>query len=423
MFDNIRVLLVFIFAMSMMYFLLDCEIKTKKNIRSFWLLVSVVIVFDTFILIKYGYARFMELYPLLVQLPGFLSFVFLSKFKFIKVLFVHLTLISVSLSISMLGIIVAYFFDFSNAIGNITCYILYLPVWFFIYRYVRPSILYMLRNTDKGWIEFCTIPLFYSVNMYLVSKYNVKAMNFQPRTVVFTFMTLALAMAAYAMILRVFKKTRQQLTLQNEQNLLNMQIAAAKQHLDELEDSQEKTIIYRHDMRHHLALIGSYLKDNNSEAAQKYISKVENAIDSFVVEKYCSNYSVNLILSSYIAKAKDAGINVETQVDLPEKNNVSDMDLCVIFSNAIENAINACKSISISNGKSISIVCKNKNDKLHIQITNSYEGKVLFVNEMPISIEENHGLGTKSIAAVTQTYKGVFSFTAENGVFKTSIII
>jgi len=42
---------------------------------------------------------------------------------------------------------------------------------------------------------------------------------------------------------------------------------------------------------------------------------------------------------------------------------------------------------------------------------------------MPISTDENHGLGTKSIAAIAHKYGGMYSFTAEDRVFKTSIIL
>jgi len=88
---------------------------------------------------------------------------------------------------------------------------------------------------------------------------------------------------------------------------------------------------------------------------------------------------------SYITHAKKEDIEVETQIDLPEQNTVS--------------------------------------DKLFIQITNSCEGNVEFADDMPVSTMENHGLGTKSIAAIAQKYGGVYSFTAEYGVFTTSIIL
>jgi plasmid stabilization system protein ParE len=218
--------------------------------------------------------------------------------------------------------------------------------------------------------------------------------------IVYAGLNFILTLAAYVLILRFFLLTKEQLTLQNEQHLLITQVTTAHVQLAALKESQEKTIIYRHDMRHHLNLIGAYLVDNNQTAAQKYINEVEKTIESAAVEKYCRNYTVNLILYFYIAKAKDEQIEVETQLDLPEKTAVSDMDLCVIFANALENAVNAYRRIPIAFDRTIKIVCKTKSDKLFIQITNSYEGTVMFDDNMPVSTKKNHGFGTKSIVAV-----------------------
>lgn len=419
----IRSILTLIFAISMMYLLLDCEIKYKKNRYFFRLYVTIVLIIDGLVLLNFGYIIFMELYPLLVQLPAFLAFVFISRFKFIKVFFVHLTLVAITTSVSVLGMIISYFFEFNNVVTNVSCYIIYVPLWFLVYKYLRPSFLYMLSNTDKGWYGFCTIPLSYTLLIYSVSRYNITKVDLEPRTFIICVLLLILTFAAYMLIIQFFKKTREQLTLLNEQNLFQMQVAAARVHLEELKDSQEKTMLYRHDMRHHLNLISAYLADNNNIAAQKYISEVGKSIESASVEKYCSNYTVNLILSSYIAKAKNEGISINSNVELNEKNDVTDMDLCILFANALENAINACKHVPVENDRTINIICKTKNNKIFIQITNSYQGTVLFADELPIRSEENHGLGTKSIAAVAQKYNGVYSFTAEDGIFRASIIL
>jgi len=48
-----------------------------------------------------------------------------------------------------------------------------------------------------------------------------------------------------------------------------MQLAVAQLYLEELKESQEKTIIYCHDMRHNLNLIDAYLAGNNKAVAQK----------------------------------------------------------------------------------------------------------------------------------------------------------
>lgn len=422
MLDYLRQLFSIFFAITVLYMLLDCEIKFKKNRYLLGLYAAIVIFFDGFVLLNYGYTFFMKAFPLLVHLPVFLAFVFISKFKPIKVFFVQLTVIAICTSFTSMGLILSYFFDSSRVAVNITVYILYLPTLFLIYKYIRPTFLYMMRNTDKGWLGFCIIPLSYVILLYSTGQYNLDAIIIG-RIIKNTVLFFIMAFSSYYMILRFFRQTREHLSLQDEQNLLKTQVSAAQVHLESLKESQEKTIIYRHDMRHHLNLIDAYLADNNKAEARKYIKEVGNTIEDAVVEKYCNNYSVNLILHSYISKAKDEGIAVETQIDVPYKNAVSDMDLCVIFSNAIENATNACKNIMNVKDRFIKIDCKNKNDKIYIRITNSYEGNIQFVDGMPESTKEDHGLGTKSIAAVAQKYGGLCSFTAVDGVFTTSIIL
>lgn len=365
----------------------------------------------------------MKLYPLLVQFPVFLAFLYISKFKGIKVFFVVLTVISITTSFSLTGLIISYFFTSDRAIVNIVCFIMYLPVVFIIYKYIRPLFLYMLCNADKGWFGFCTIPLSYTVLIYLLGKYNLDTFIFDTKTFVSAILLFLLTLSAYVQIFSSFKQSREQLTLQNEQDLLKTQIAAAHMHLEALKDSHEKTIIYRHDMRHHLALIGANLANNNKEAALEYIEAVKESIKGTAVEKYCVNNNVNLILYYYISMAKNEGIAVETHINLAEKNDISDMDLCVIFANAIENAINACKCISTINARFLKVDCKTKNNQLFIQFSNSYKGTITFNGDMPEASLKNHGLGTKSIAAVVKKYQGVYSFTAEEGVFKTSIIL
>ncbi|WHH60763.1 GHKL domain-containing protein [Petroclostridium sp. X23] len=67
--------------------------------------------------------------------------------------------------------------------------------------------------------------------------------------------------------------------------------------------------------------------------------------------------------------------------------------------------------------------CKSKNDKLFIQVTNNFSREVKFAEDMPISAEEDHGFGIKSIAATVQKYRGLYSFTADTGVFRARIIL
>lgn len=422
MLDHIRSFLSLIFAITTMYTLLDCSVKIKKNLIKVLLFFAILLTVDGVFIFYLGYNRFMNFYPLLIQLPVMVGFMFVSNFKPIKVFFIHWTMVAITTSFSLVGLIVSYFFESNHDIVNIVCFIFYFPTWLVIYKYMRPSFLYMMRHTNKGWLGFCIIPICYSILLYSAGNYNfdkpVTVSAIRSLTLLFI-----ITLSAYYLIIQYFKRTIEQLTLENEQDLLRTQVTAAKHHLEALAESQEKTIYYRHDMHHHLNLINSYLTDNNLAAAQKYIASVENSIENTVVKKYCNNYTVNLILSSYIAKAQTENITIETRIDLPENNFVSDMDLCVIFSNALENAIIACCSIEVEKDRIIKIVTIIKNDKLFIQITNSFYHQIVFVDDMPVSNRENHGTGTKSIAAIAQKYGGIYSFSANEKIFEASIIL
>ena len=122
-------------------------------------------------------------------------------------------------------------------------------------------------------------------------------------------------------------------------------------------------------------------------------------------------------------------------------------DLCSLFANALENAINACKLVqtartSINNSYSsisdtasdynsgctsdygevnsnriITVKVFDKNNKLCINITNTYAVEPIFVNNTPVSDKAGHGIGIRSIISVIEKYNGVYDFFTEDGVF------
>ncbi len=422
MMDLIEFFVTIGYSITLMYMLLDFEVKRRKGIYLMGLIMTILLVCGGFVWLSLGFQSFMILYPIFVQVPLFIGFWFISKYKGIKLFFVLLTVIVLSSPPILLGHIVYAYFGYNDAIVSVVCLVMYLPMTFIVYKYFSPLFRYMLRNTNKGWATFCMIPLSYNAFTYLLGRYDVELVREEPLLWLDTSVAI-LVIAAYVLILQFFKQTREQLIMQNEQNILAMQVSALQARAETLKESEEKTILYRHDLRHHLHLINGYLADDKLVEIKKYITEIEQSIDDTVSIKYCDNNAVNLILSPYINRAKNERIMVESQVYIPKECEVSDMDLCIILSNAIENAINACMNIKDINDRRINISCKSKNDKLFIQVSNNFIGEVKFVEDMPVSAEENHGFGTKSIAATVQKYCGLYSFTVESGVFNARVIL
>jgi cytoskeletal protein CcmA (bactofilin family) len=139
------------------------------------------------------------------------------------------------------------------------------------------------------------------------------------------------------------------------------------------------------------------------------------------------NDDVILGVSSYCKSninCKSAFINGKVEGNVICENvKIGNIELGAIFSNAIENAIIACKKIENPMGRKISVICKEHYGQIYIQISNTFTGQIVFNGEYPVSDSEDHGFGTRSIGAIAEKHGGVFSFTAQNGIFKTTVIL
>lgn len=185
--------------------------------------------------------------------------------------------------------------------------------------------------------------------------------------------------------------------------------------------------------------IQSCLNDNSYAQAQDYIREICTSLNNSQITRYCANEAVNLILSSYIAKADKYNITTQVSVTAANLADYKPTDLCSLFANALENAINACKLVqtaktSINNSYSsisdtasdygevnsnriITVKVFDKNNKLCINITNTYAVEPIFVNNTPVSDKAGHGIGIRSIISVIEKYNGVYDFFTEDGVF------
>ena len=85
--------------------------------------------------------------------------------------------------------------------------------------------------------------------------------------------------------MRVFRDTRENRRLHEEQNLAFIELNAMQRYLDELRISQEKCIVYRHDMRHHLLLLSNLAANGEIEKIKDYLADVKADIDAIDVYK------------------------------------------------------------------------------------------------------------------------------------------
>ena len=99
---------------------------------------------------------------------------------------------------------------------------------------------------------------------------------------------------------------------------------------------------WRHDYHNHLQSMKAYVEMGQYDKLQEYLGLLENDLDQ--VNQLCDSGNVNLdaILNSKISLAEKNGIRVDYKAACPANLTVSDIDLCALIGNLIDNAVEAC---------------------------------------------------------------------------------
>jgi hypothetical protein len=126
---------------------------------------------------------------------------------------------------------------------------------------------------------------------------------------------------------------------------------------------------------------------------------------------------LNLIISAYIAKAKDKNIRIEPSISATDFKKYSVPDICSLLFNALENAIYAVDKIDDVKERYIKMKIYSKNNKLCIDLRNKYKIKPVFERGLPVTKEKEHGVGIKSMVRIVEKYNGVYQFIVKEGVF------
>ncbi|MDD2971716.1 MAG: GHKL domain-containing protein [Lachnospiraceae bacterium] len=213
-------------------------------------------------------------------------------------------------------------------------------------------------------------------------------------------------MYCYRKIMESFRLSRELSLLEQEKHFLN-------QYVEEAKMRYEKTKAFRHDVKNHMSIVKELVQKGNTDAALEYMEGIKNlAVDmSFPVST--NNPVLDILMGNKLGIAKSNHIKVDCSFIVPYPCKVTDVDFCIIFSNALDNAITACSQVSGEKQKYIYITGKVQGDFILIEIENSYDG------------EENiqSGTGIANIKTVAEKYHGAMEIKTEDKKFCLSVLL
>ena len=297
-----------------------------------------------------------------------------------------------------------------------------LPLLLLLLRFISPAVRVVSRYTISMQCQFGLVPALYYGFDYLTRIYT--NMLLEGVLVAVEFMPFVCSVAYLVFVFRTAAEERVRSRMEQIQNSLNMQVTQAVREIEALRISQRKTSIYRHDLRHHMQFLSSCIENGLLEQAQGYIKEVYSEIESNQVTVFCENEVANLIFSTFAGRARDQGIPMTIKAGIPQTISVSENDLCVLLSNALENALHACQKRN-ERGLSgtIEVFVTPKKDRLFLQFTNSCDENVAFDHGIPVADSPGHGLGVRSICAIVDRYGGICNFSVKDSRFILQVLI
>ena len=407
------IVLVFGLAVSLLF-------AGVQSTRAGKLAITIFFAFTVFVQIlcwqMFGLQVTMKLYPFITHLPSIVFYVLYFKRPWLISINSVLTAYLCCQIPKWIGSTVAAVFGgrYAEHIGYFAAMCV---VYYFLKKYVADSVRQLVEQSTHSCLLFGAVPLLYYLFDYATTIYTNllysgarEAVQFTP-SVICTFYLL--------FVLLYYNESQKQANAQRERDIFASQFQHARIELDAMRQMQNNTMIYRHDMRHHLSLLGGFAADGDLQKIKEYLASTEVAIDSLTPIRYCENETVNLILSSFENKARKMQVSLHADVKLPEELDVNDTELCALLSNALENAISAANLVEDEKLRKVYIHAVINGNKLVISTENAYVGKIAMACDMPKSNkkEAGHGFGIKSMITIVERHGGLFSFETEGGVF------
>ncbi len=180
---------------------------------------------------------------------------------------------------------------------------------------------------------------------------------------------------------------------------------------------------WRHDYHNHIQAMKAYLAMGEVEELKEYISKLEKELDSVDSLVKSGNIMMDAILNSKISIMLKHGIQVDFKAVLPEELKIKDIDMCIMVSNLLENAIESCMKVPIDK-RFIRIYSEVFGSQFYMSIQNSAEEEPDFNQKNYISTKRGeHGLGMKRVQFLVDKYEGFLNLQNEPGIFASEITI
>ncbi len=175
-----------------------------------------------------------------------------------------------------------------------------------------------------------------------------------------------------------------------------------------------------HDMNRHLRVLRDSIQQTQDKQSERYITDLEEIASQLVPPIRNQNRILEIILNTIFERCREKNIKLEMDIEDFSLDFLSDIDIIAIFSNLLDNAIDACDAID--KGKEIKVSLNKCLNLMILEVTNFVQpNHIVSLNR---SAKTGHmGLGITIINQAVEKYNGVFSWKQHNNEYIATVTI
>ena len=279
------------------------------------------------------------------------------------------------------------------------------------------------RNTDTSlllWIVLLSVPAITLIT-FSVFQFYVENYPENKRILMYIYLSCLGLVFTNLLVFILFGRLQKQMDLKREKDMLSSQLSLQSASINRMETLYNRTRSFRHDIKNHILIMNMLAEQENYGELKNYLRDMSGVIDESDYVRISGISVVDAILNEKMYEAQSLSITTSYDVINLDKNNIAPLDLCIILSNALDNAIEANSHIENANDRYIKLKVHGNETFSVISVSNPVFGTPkknssgLFATSK--SDTDAHGYGLKSIENTAKKYKGEMLAKAEDGVF------
>ena len=207
--------------------------------------------------------------------------------------------------------------------------------------------------------------------------------------------------------------------LEAVQNMLQNQYVQYKQSRESIE-----LINYKyHDLKHQIAVLRS---EEDPKKREEFLNRMEEEIRQYEAQNKTGNKVLDTVLTTKSLYCAKHGITFTCVADGTLLDFMDVMDICSIFGNALDNAIECEVKIPEKEKRLIHVTVSKQKQFLILRFENYCEETLQYQEGTPVTTKkekEFHGYGLKSIQYTVNKYEGAVSVNLEDNWFELKVLI